>query len=125
MAASATKAGARRATPSMLSRLGATKPAKGGAQDGPKAVGHGTQRAKPNKILLGGLGLVAVAGLAKVAMPSLFGGGTGAVASFPAPLTNRHFLGHVTVTTVANGGGPAATGRPVRNPFTPPPGFGP
>jgi len=109
----------------MRSRLGGSKPANGGAPEGPKAVGPGAKRAKPNKILLGGLSLVAVAGLVKVAMPGLFGGGSTPVASFPAPLTNRHFLGHATVTTVPTNSGQAATGRPIRDPFTPPPGFGP
>jgi hypothetical protein len=95
-------------------------PAKGG---GARPVNAG-KRAKPNPVLLAGLALVAVAGLAKVAMPGLFGGGTSAVASFPAPVINRHF-GHAVTTTTAAPTGPAgATGRPAWSPFTPPPGFG-
>ena len=84
------------------------------------------KRAKPNPILLGGLALVAVAAMARVAMPGLFGGGSSAVASFPAPITNRHFgTSAVTSTTVAGGGSASGGGsRPSRNPFSPPPGFG-
>jgi len=90
---------------------------------GPRAVGGAAGRPKANPILLGGLGLVAVAALARVAMPGLFGGGSHPVASFPAPLTDRHFLGRAAPSTAP--AGPAASGpsRPGRDPFTPPPGF--
>jgi len=123
MAASKKKSPARK--PGALGRLGASKLGKGGAQDGPKAVGARAKRSKPNPILLGGLGLVAVAGIAKVAMPGLFGSGSSPVAAFPAPVAGRHFLGRSTVTTVASGSGSAPVGRPIRDPFTPPPGFAP
>jgi hypothetical protein len=91
----------------------------GGAQ--PVSV----KRSKPNPILLGGLALVAVAAMARVAVPGLFGGGTSAVSSFPAPITNRHFgTSAVTSTTVAGGGAASGTAsRPSRNPFSPPPGY--
>jgi hypothetical protein len=81
---------------------------------------------KPNPVLLGGLALVALAALARVADPGLFGGGTSAVSSFPAPITGRHFLTRgATPTTVAgNGTASDGTSRPSRDPFTPPNGFG-
>jgi hypothetical protein len=104
---------------------------KGGAnaKDGPQLVGgpKAGKRAKPNPILLGVLGVIGVVGLARVAMPSLFGGGgTKAVASFPAPLTNRHLVPRITVSKSGAGSTAATTvpGRPARDPFTPPPGFG-
>jgi hypothetical protein len=114
-------------TASKARSRGAKPAARGGrgAAGGARPVGVG-KRSKPNPILLGGLGLVAVAGLAKVAMPSLFGGGgTSAVASFPAPLTNRHLVDRLTTpTTVASTSTAAAQGRSDRDPFTPPAGFG-
>ena len=104
---------------------------KGGtnANDGPQLVGgpKAGKRAKPNPILLGVLGVIGVVGLARVAMPSLFGGGgTNAVASFPAPLINRHLVPKAAASTSKPGSTTAtiAPGRPTRNPFTPPAGFG-
>ena len=99
---------------------------KGKGKDGPQLVGAAGKRAKPNKLLLGGLAVVAVAGLGRVAMPSLFGGGsTHAVASFPAPLTNRHLVRHAPTAAPGATTATTAAGRPIRDPFTPPPGFGP
>jgi hypothetical protein len=97
---------------------------RGAAKSGAQPVS--AKKAKPNPILLGGLALVAVAAMTRVAMPGLFGGGTSAVASFPAPITNRHFGPSVVTSTTVVGGGPASnsTSRPSRNPFSPPPGFG-
>jgi hypothetical protein len=104
---------------------------KGGAngKDGPQLVGgpKAGKRAKPNPVLLGVLGVIGVVGLARVAMPSLFGGGgTKAVASFPAPITNRHLVPRAVAPTGKPGSTTATTapGRPTRNPFTPPAGFG-
>lgn len=112
---------------------GKGKGTKGNAstKDGPQLVGgaKGAKGAKPkpNPILLGVLGVIGVVGLARVAMPSLFGGGgTKAVASFPAPLTNRHLVPRITASKTGAGSTAATTvpGRPARDPFTPPPGFG-
>jgi hypothetical protein len=111
---------------------GKGKGAKGNAKDGPQLVGGAKgakagKRAKPNPILLGVLGVIGVLGLARVAMPSLFGGGgTKAVASFPAPLTTRHLVPRITASKAGAGSTVATTvpGRPPRDPFTPPPGFG-
>jgi hypothetical protein len=116
---------------------GKGKGAKGdaSAKDGPQLVGgaKGTKgakagkRAKPNPVLLGVLGVILLVGLARVAMPSLFGGGSsGAVASFPAPITNRHLVPRVTAPKTGAGSTAATTvpSRPPRDPFTPPPGFG-
>jgi len=130
--ATATKAkhGSKGAKGSRLRLPGIAPAAKGKAKgkSGPQPVGKAAgKRSKPNPILLGGLGLVAVAGIGRVAMPGLFGGGsTHAVASFPAPLTNRHLVRHAPNAS-APGGTTATTagGRPDRNPFTPAPGFGP
>ena len=95
------------------------------------AKGHGARpvgvkRNKPNPVLLGGLGLVVVAGLARVATPGLFGAGGTGVKAFPPPITNRHLVARLPVPTTVAGTGSAqtASGRPSRNPFTPPPGFG-
>ena len=96
-------------------------PAKPGAQ--PVSA---VKRSKPNPILLGGLALVAVAAVARIADPGLFGGGTSAVSSFPAPLAGRHFspLGVTPTTVVVSGAGSNAISRPSRDPYTPPSGFG-
>jgi hypothetical protein len=83
------------------------------------------KRAKPNPVLLGGLALVAVAALVRVADPGLFGSGSSAVSSFPPPVTGRHFLTGrgATPTTAVGGTSSNPTSRPSRDPFTPPPGF--
>jgi hypothetical protein len=99
------------------------------AKEGPQLVGaaKSRKRAKPNPVLLGVLGLILIVGLARVAMPSLFGGGGGrAVTTFPAPLTNRHLVPKAAAPAAAPGSTTATTapGRPLRDPFTPPPGFG-
>jgi hypothetical protein len=98
---------------------------RGGAKPGAQPV-SAAKRSKPNPILLGGLGLVAVAALARLADPGLFGGsGTSAVSSFPAPIVGRHFsVGGVTSTTVVTGTASHATSRPPRDPFTPSSGYG-
>src|SRR5579871_6353277 len=98
---------------------------KAKARGGPQAVGGAPGgKKRPNRFLLGVLGVVAVAAIGHLAMPGLFGGGSGAVATFPAPLTNRHFGPHVTTTVPATSGTGATVGRPSRDPFTPPPGYG-
>ena len=102
-------------------------PGKGGkTKGGPKPVGGGAAggRPRPNRLLLGVLGLVALAAVGRVAMPGLFGGGGHAAVSFTTPLTDRHFGAHVTPTTVAGGTTATTGGRPVRDPFTPQPGYG-
>jgi hypothetical protein len=93
--------------------------------DGPQPVGGAAGgKQKPNKFLLGVLGLVAIVAVGKVAMPGMFGGGGHAVATFTTPLTDRHFALHVTPTTVAGGSTASTVQRPTRDPFTPPPGYG-
>ncbi len=109
-----------------LGRLSLGKAGKGKA--GPQPVGGSKaangRRQKPNRLLLGVLGLVAVAAVGRVAMPGMFGGGSRAVAPLSAPLTDRHLLRRAPTTTVPGGGTATTVARPSRDPFTPPPGFG-
>jgi hypothetical protein len=124
------KATAHRSKVTGLRLPGVGAKGKSKAKDGgPQPVGpaRARKRAKPNPILLGGLALVAVGALGRMAMPGLLGGGgPHAVASFPAPLTDRHLVTRRSLATATGPTTPTTAGsRPQRNPFDPPPGFGP
>jgi len=88
-------------------------------------AGAGGRRQRPNRILLGVLGVAAVAAVGRLAAPGMFGGGTHGAVSFSAPLTDRHLVLHAPTTTVPGSGTATTVARPVRDPFTPPPGYGP
>ncbi|HVM67835.1 MAG TPA: hypothetical protein VMU14_23370, partial [Acidimicrobiales bacterium] len=94
-------------------------------KEGPQPVGGPSGgKPKPNKILLGVLGLVGVVAIGHLAMPGMFGS-SGHAVPFTAPLADRHLVTHLTTpTTVAGGPATVSTGRPGRNPFAPPPGYG-
>jgi hypothetical protein len=97
----------------------------GKPKDGPQPVGAATgKKQRPNKFLLAVLGVVALAAGGRLAMPGMFGGGAHGVATFPAPLTNRHLATRVTTTTVPGGGSGGGATRPARNPFSAPAGYG-
>ncbi len=94
------------------------------AKSAPKPVAAGG-RQRPNRLLLGVLGVCALAAVGRLAMPSLFGGGGKSSVAFTSPVSGRTFVTHLTPTTVAGGTTATTVGRPVRDPFTPPPGYGP
>jgi hypothetical protein len=97
----------------------------GKPKGGPQPVGAAaTRKPRPNRALLAVLGVVALAAVGRLAMPSMFGGGGTGVSSFSVPLTNRHFLVHAPTTTVPAGATGASSGRPSRDPFSAPPGYG-
>ncbi len=102
-------------------RLSLGKPKAGPQPVGAAASAGGRQR--PNKLLLGVLGLVAVVAVGRVAMPGMFGGGSPALPPL-APITGRHLLLHSPSTTLPGGATASTVVRTGRNPFTPPPGYG-
>jgi len=81
-------------------------------------------RQRPNRLLLGVLGAVAVVAVGRLAVPGMFGGGSHGVTSFSVPLTDRHLVPHAPSTTVPGGTTATTVGRPARDPFTPPAGYG-
>ena len=117
MAPSTTTRRAGRARLTMPGRAANTK-------GGPKPIGGAGGRQRPNRFLLGVLGVVALAAVGRLAMPSLFGGGAKSSVAFTSPISGRTFVAHLTPTTVAGGTTATTVGRPVRDPFTPPPGYG-
>ena len=120
------RAKANGASRSRLRRPATPSKSQGGGRPPAAAKSASGRRSKPNPILLGGLGLVALVGIGRVAMPSMFGGGgSHAIASLPPPLTNRHLVHRATATTIPGAtSATTAPGRQGRDPFTPPSGFG-
>jgi hypothetical protein len=92
--------------------------------DGPQPVGASAGKPKPNKFLLGVLGLLAIVAVGRLAMPGMFGGGGHAAATFTVPLTNRHFGVRATVATTPGGSTATTVVRPTRDPFAAPAGYG-
>lgn len=78
------------------------------------------RRSRPNPILLVVLALVAVAGIGRVVLSSMFGGGT--IHSF-APVVLPRTLVKKPVTASPSGGQTVLVSRPGRDPFAPAPGF--
>lgn len=77
-------------------------------------------RSRPNPILLVVLALVAVAGIGRVVLSSMFGGAT--IHSF-APVVLPRTLVKKPVTASPSGGQTVLVSRPSRDPFAPAPGF--
>ena len=78
------------------------------------------RRSRPNPVLLVVLALVAVAGIGRVVLSSMFGGGT--IHSF-APIVLPRTLVKKPVTSSPSGGQSVLVSRPSRDPFAPAPGF--
>lgn len=78
------------------------------------------RRSRPNPILLVVLAVVAVAGIGRVVLSSMFGGDT--IHSF-APVVPSRTLVKKPVNSTLSGGQTVLVSRPSRDPFAPPPGF--
>jgi hypothetical protein len=103
-----------------ISKPGIGKP--GIDKPAPRSAGLKKAR-KVNPVLIGLLGLVAVAALGHVMLPHLLGGGS--VAPFNPPVLTRHLVARGTLPS--GGASPAGSGGGVtpvtRTPFAPPPGY--
>jgi hypothetical protein len=85
--------------------------------NGPRSI---PARSRPNPLLLVVLGVVAVAGIGRVALSSMLGGGT--IHSF-APIVLPRTLVKKPTAPTPTGGQTVLVSRPSRDPFAPAPGF--
>ncbi len=82
----------------------------------------GAGATRPNRVLLGVLGLVALLFVAHLVMPGLFGGGGSTPAAFTPPATPLH-LTRRPAQAAASAGSVSHAVRTARDPFSAPPGY--
>lgn len=80
-----------------------------------------TRNGRPSPVLLVILALVVVAGIGKLALGSLTGGGT--IHSFGTIAVPRALVKKTGTVPASSGGSQVLVSRPSRDPFAPPAGF--